>query len=445
MELALPQNLYIETYGCQMNINDSEVVASILQNERNYEICKEIEKADLILLNTCSVRENAENKVFQRLSAIKKLKKSKSNLLIGVIGCMAERLKDQLLKEDIAVDVVAGPDSYRSMPSLIDIAKNSKDAINVLLSETETYDDILPLRTTHNGLSAFVSIMRGCNNFCTYCIVPYTRGRERSRDHISILNEIEKLSQNGYKEVTLLGQNVNSYSIEHEGEKIGFPGLLEMAAQTAPNMRIRYTTSHPKDLNRELLEVMARNKNICDYIHLPVQAGSTNVLKKMKRGYTREWYIERIDLIKEILPEASISTDILSGFCGETDQDHKETLSIMEYARYDTAFMFKYSVRPGTLAHKKFEDDVPDDIKTKRLNEIISLQRKISEENNLSDIGKTFEVLVEGASKKSIDDLCGRNSQNKMVVFPKGNAKAGDFINVQITEASSATLKGVIV
>lgn len=445
MEFILPKNLYIETYGCQMNVNDSEVVAAILEKESNYLLQKDIDNADLILLNTCSVRENAENKVFQRLHVIKKLKEQNNKLLIGVIGCMAERLKDQLLEKDIAVDIVAGPDAYRSMPKLVDIAKNSKDAIDVLLSETETYDDILPVRTDNNGLSAFVSIMRGCNKFCTYCIVPYTRGRERSRDHISIIKEVEDLVKNGYKEVTLLGQNVNSYKYENEGETITFPRLLELVAQVSPTMRVRYTTSHPRDFNRELLEVMAKYDNICDFIHLPVQSGSSNVLKKMGRGYTREWYMEKIDLIKEILPNAGLSTDILSGFCSESDQDHEDTLSIMEYTKFDSAFMFSYSVRPGTLAHKRYEDDVTPEVKKKRLTEIINLQTKISKEKNMDDIGKVFEVLVEGTSKRSEDDMCGRNSQNKMVVFPRENTKPGDYINVRITDVSSATLKGEVV
>ena len=427
--------LYIETYGCQMNTNDSEVVASVLC-KNGFEMTETIENSDLILLNTCAVRDHAENKIFQRLNVIKKIKKSNPELLVGVIGCMAERLKEQLFDRNVKVDIVCGPDSYRNIPELVAIAGKNNQAINVYLSETETYSDIDPMHLGHNRLSAFISIMRGCNNFCTYCIVPFTRGRERSRDVQSIIEEARNLERNGFKEISLLGQNVNSYNYED----YTFPKLIEAVANAVPSMRVRFTTSHTKDLSDDLLVVIAANQNICKNIHLPVQSGSTKVLELMNRKYTREWYLDRIAAIKRIVPEASLSTDILCGFCNETEEDHQDTLSLMKIVAFDSAFMFKYSVRPGTLAEKRFEDNVPEDIKTRRLEEIIAVQRELSHNRNQLDIGKTVEVLVEGISKKSNDKLYGRNSQNKTIVFPKGNAKVGDFVNIKITGFTSATL-----
>ena len=429
--------LYIETYGCQMNVNDSEVVASVLC-KNGYEMTETIEDAGLIILNTCAVRDHAENKVFQRLNVIKKLKKTNTDLLVGVIGCMAERLKEQLFERNVKVDIVCGPDSYRNIPELVNIAGKNNNAINVHLSETETYSDINPMHLGHNRLSAFISIMRGCDNFCTYCIVPFTRGRERSRDAQSIIDEAKNLEQHGFKEVTLLGQNVNSYSYE----SFTFPKLMEAVAQAVPSMRVRFTTSHPKDLSDDLLYVIAANQNICKYIHLPVQSGSSKVLELMNRKYTREWYLDRIAAIKRIVPEVALSSDILSGFCNETEEDHQDTLSLMKLVGFDSSFMFKYSVRPGTLAEKRFEDNVPEDVKTRRLEEIIAVQRELSHSSNKADIGKSFEVLVEGLSKKSNEELIGRNSQNKMIVFPKGNAKIGDYVTVTITGFTSATLLG---
>lgn len=434
--MAQPK-LYIETYGCQMNVNDSEVVASIL-GKNGFEMTETIEDASLIILNTCAVRDHAENKIFQRLNVIKKLKKTNNELLVGVIGCMAERLKEQLFERDVKVDVVCGPDSYRNIPELVNIARKNNQAINVHLSDSETYSDINPMRLGHNRLSAFISIMRGCDNFCTYCIVPYTRGRERSRDAQSIIDEAKNLEANGYKEVTLLGQNVNSYNFE----SFTFPKLMEAVALAVPSMRVRFTTSHPKDLSDDLLQVMAQYNNICNFIHLPVQSGSTQVLEFMNRKYTREWYLNRIASIKKYLPDVAISTDILSGFCNETEENHQDTLSLMKLVAFDSAFMFKYSVRPGTLAAKRYEDNVPEDIKLRRLNEIITLQNELSRKSNENDIGKTFEVLVEGDSKKSGEEFFGRTPQNKVVVFPKRNAKVGDFVNVTIKGFTSATLIG---
>ena len=423
-----------------MNINDSEVVASIL-SQNGYIITEDISSASLILLNTCAVRDHAENKIFQRLNVIKKLKQKNSSLLVGVIGCMAERLKDQLFEKNVKVDLVCGPDSYRKIPELVGIASKTLHAINIHLSDSETYSDIDPMRLGNNRLSAFVSIMRGCNNFCTYCIVPYTRGRERSRDHESIINEIDVLSKNGYKEVTLLGQNVNSYN--HEG--LSFPELMDKIASTFPKLRIRFTTSHPKDLSDALILIMAKHPNICDNIHLPVQSGSSKMLEVMGRKYSREWYLDRISIIRKHLPNATITSDILSGFCTETEDDHQQTLSLMKEVAFDSSFMFKYSVRPGTIASKKLPDDVPEDVKTRRLNEIIELQNKLSSESNKKDVGKRFEVLVEGASKKSKESLFGRTPQNKSVVFEKKESKIGDVVTVVITGATSATLIGEIV
>ena len=432
--------LYIETYGCQMNVNDSEVVASILAKD-GYHMTEVIDEASLVILNTCAVRDHAENKIFQRLNVIKKLKKINPDLLVGVIGCMAERLKDQLFERNVKVDLVCGPDSYRNIPELVRIAAKNNHSINVHLSDTETYSDVDPLRLGHNRLSSFISIMRGCDNFCTYCIVPYTRGRERSRDAASIIQEAINLDKNGYKEVTLLGQNVNSYS----NEDVTFPMLVEKVALAVPGMRVRFTTSHPKDLSDDLLKVMAMYDNICNCIHLPVQSGSNRVLEKMNRKYTREWYLERIDSIRKHVPDAAITTDILCGFCEETEEDQQDTLDLMKQAAFDAAFMFKYSVRPGTLAEKRFTDDVLEDVKTRRLNEIIALQNQLSKDSNKRDVGKMFEVLCEGVSKKKDDELFGRTQQNKVVVFPKGNHKPGDIVKVKITGSTSATLFGELV
>ncbi|MCQ2605483.1 MAG: tRNA (N6-isopentenyl adenosine(37)-C2)-methylthiotransferase MiaB [Bacteroidales bacterium] len=437
------KKLHIETYGCQMNVADSEVVASILKKE-GLEYTKDINEADVILLNTCSIREHAENKIFQRLNELKKLRAGKEDLIVGLIGCMAERLKDKLFEKKGLVDIAAGPDSYRSLPSLLEQAYEKKNALDVELSLTETYSEIFPYRYDDNGISAFVSIMRGCNNFCSYCIVPYTRGRERSRDAQSIIDEVKQLAAKGYKEVTLLGQNVNSYSYENEGQSVTFPQLLEQVALAVPNMRIRFTTSHPKDLSDDLLYVMAKYDNLAKWIHLPVQSGSTTVLQRMNRRYTREWYLDRVAAIRRILPEASITTDIMCGFSDETEAEQEETLSLMKEVGYDTAFMFKYSEREGTVASKRMPDNVPDDVKTKRLNDIIAVQNELSRMKNAEDEGKVFEVLVEGVSKKDEGEWKGRSSQNKTVVFPANNVKPGDFVKVKILSSSSATLRGEI-
>ena len=438
------RKLFIETYGCQMNVADSEVVAAILQ-EKQYQLVEKAEDADTIFLNTCSVRDNAEQRIWGRLAHYKGLKKKNKNLVVGVLGCMAERVGNEFLEKK-AADLVAGPDSYRDLPYLIDKVSEGKDAISVELSTIETYDKITPVRIGDEAISGYVSITRGCNNFCTYCIVPYTRGRERSRDPQDILNEVRDLSAKNYKEVTLLGQNVNSYQWLPEGERkpVKFWDLLEMVAQVDPNMRIRFTTSHPKDMSDKVLRKMAGYDNICKHIHLPVQSGSTNVLKAMNRKYDREWYLDRIRAIREILPDCGITTDLFTGFCGETEEDHHQTLSLMEEVRFDTAFMFKYSERPGTYAYNKLDDDVPEETKVRRLNEVIALQNKISLENNRADIGKTFEVLVEGFSKKSDEMLFGRTSQNKVAVFPKYDFKKGDMVKVTITRCTQTTLIGDI-
>lgn len=438
------RKLFIETYGCQMNVADSEVVAAILQ-EKQYQLVDKAEEADTIFLNTCSVRDNAEQRIWGRLAHYKGLKKKKKNLVVGVLGCMAERVGNDFLEKK-AADLVAGPDAYRDLPYLIDKVSEGENAINVELSTIETYDKITPVRIGDKAISGYVSITRGCNNFCTYCIVPYTRGRERSRDPQDILNEVRDLSAKNYKEVTLLGQNVNSYQWLPEGERkpVKFWDLLEMVAQVDANMRIRFTTSHPKDMSDKVLRKMAEYDNICKHIHLPVQSGSTNVLKTMNRKYDREWYLDRIRAIREILPDCSISTDLFTGFCGETDEDHQQTLLLMKEVRFDTAFMFKYSERPGTYAHKKLDDDVPEEIKVQRLNDVIALQNKISLENNRADIGKTFEVLVEGYSKKSDEMLFGRTSQNKVAVFPRYQFKKGDLVKVTITKCTQTTLIGDI-
>ena len=437
------QNLYIETYGCQMNVADSEVVASVLK-EKGYDVTEDINEADIILVNTCSIRENAEQRVWGRLNVFKQIKKKKPELTVGVIGCMAERLKEQLIEKEKTVDIVVGPDAYRDLPNLLETAESGQKAVNVILSKEETYADISPVRLDKNRISAFVSIMRGCNNMCSYCIVPYVRGGERSRNPESIIKEVEDLYKKGYKEVTLIGQNVDSYLWENENkEQVKFAQLLELTAKVNPELRIRFSTSHPKDMSDEVLYTMAMYNNICNHIHLPAQSGSTRVLEQMKRGYTREWYLDRIEAIRRILPDCAISTDIMCGFPGETEEDHQETLSLMEESKYDFAYMFKYSERPKTYAARHLKDDISEGTKTRRLTEIIDLQSKLSEKSKKADLGKVFEVLVEGVSKKSSDHLFGRNSQNKVVVFPKHNFKAGDYVFVEITECTSATLIGI--
>ena len=435
------KKLYIETYGCQMNVSDSEIVGSIMKG-MGYEQNNKAEEADVIFINTCSIRDNAEKRVKKRLREIQKLKKKNPNLTVGILGCMAERLKEKLIEEQEFVDLIVGPDAYRELPTLIKTVESGRKAINVILSEEETYAEIEPVRYGDNGISAFISIMRGCQNRCTYCVVPFTRGKERSRDPQTIVEEARDLFNKGYKEVTLLGQNVNSYNWEQEENKTGFPELLKMVAEVSPLLRVRFATSHPKDISDSLIETIAQNHNICNYIHLPVQSGSTTLLKKMNRKYTREWYMERISAIKKLIPDCGLSTDIIAGFCTETEADHEDTLSIMKWVEYDYAFMFKYSERPDTIAAKKFEDDVPEEIKSKRLQEIIALQGKLSLANNKKDIGKTFEVLVEKVSKKSDKELAGRNSQNKMIVFPRKDYKAGDYVMVKVHDCTAATLIG---
>lgn len=434
----------IETYGCQMNVADSEVVAAMMEMA-GYEPTEHDEEAAAILLNTCSIRDNAEQKIYSRIAYWNALRRKLGrNIIIGVIGCMAERLKNKLI-DDYGVDIVAGPDSYLDLPNLVAAAETGSKAINIELSTTETYRDVLPRRLAHSSISGFISIMRGCNNFCSYCIVPYTRGRERSREPQSILHELEDLRSRGFKEVTLLGQNVNSYRYEaSNGLVTDFPSLLELVAETAPEMRIRFTTSHPKDMSDDTLLAMSRHKNIARHIHLPVQSGSNEVLKLMNRKYTREWYLERVAAIRRILPDAGLSSDLFTGFHNETEEDFQQTLSLMREAAFDSSFMFKYSERPGTFASKHLPDNIPEDIKIGRLNRMIDLQNKLSEESNRRDIGKTMEVLVEGRSKRNAEEYYGRTSQNKVVVFPKGDTKPGEFVKVKITEASSATLKGVL-
>ena len=432
----------IETYGCQMNVADSEVVASVL-GMAGYELTENDNEASAVIFNTCSIRENAEQKIYQRISHWKAYRhKSGRKVIIAVIGCMAERLKKTLI-DDYGVDVVAGPDSYLQLPELFAAAEAGQKAIDIDLSLTETYRDVLPRRIGSAGVSGFISIMRGCNNFCSYCIVPYTRGRERSREPESILRELADLRGRGFKEVTLLGQNVNSYSFEGEdGRKVDFPALLSMVAEAAPDMRVRFTTSHPKDMSDRTLEVMAAHPNIARHIHLPVQSGSNSVLKAMNRKYTREWYLDRIAAIRRILPEAGISTDMFTGFHDESEEDFLQTLSLMREAGFDSAFMFKYSERPGTFASQHLPDNIPEDVKVERLNRMIALQNELSLESNRRDIGNEFEVLVEGVSKRSPEELFGRTSQNKVVVFPRASYKPGDFIRVRVTDASSATLRG---
>jgi tRNA-2-methylthio-N6-dimethylallyladenosine synthase len=437
------KSAYIETYGCQMNVADSEVVVAILI-ESGYTMTTKMENADLILVNTCSIRENAEQRIWGRLDVFNNIRRKKPGTIVGVIGCMAERLKEHLLEKAQMVDLVIGPDAYRELPSLITEAESGHKAVNVLLSREETYADISPVRMDKNGVTSFVSIMRGCNNMCAYCVVPYTRGAERSRDHESILREVDELFNAGYREVTLLGQNVDSYKSESNGTTITFPLLLGMVADNNPHMRVRFSTSHPKDMSDDVLHMMARYNNICKHIHLPAQSGSNRVLKLMNRDYTREWYMDRISAIRTILPGCALSTDMIAGFCTETEEDHEESLSLMNLAGFDFAYMFKYSERPGTRAARKYKDDVPEETKSRRLNEIMHLQNKLSVSSKQQDVGKTFEVLVEGISKKSPHQFFGRTSQNKVVVFPKELHKKGDFVNVFIERATSATLIGSI-
>lgn len=447
------KKLFLESYGCQMNFSDSEIVASILQ-DAGFETVQDPFVADVILLNTCAIRENAELKVRQRLNDFKKKKKEKPELIIGMLGCMAERLKSTLLEEEKLVDLVAGPDSYRDLPKLIETVESGQKAVNVLLSREETYGDISPVRLSTNGVTAFVSITRGCDNMCSFCVVPFTRGRERSRDPESIVAEVTELYQNGYREVTLLGQNVDSYiwaggglkkeilTPEQRASATDFAQLLELVAKISPELRIRFSTSNPRDMTDDVLHAMARHENICKYIHLPVQSGSTSVLERMNRGYSREMYMERIEAIRRILPGCAISTDIISGFCGETEEDHQQTLSLMEWAGYHFSYMFKYSERPKTLAERQYEDDVPEEIKTRRLTEIVNLQQQISKKRMEEMSEKTHHVLIEGLSKRSDEMLMGRNTENAVVVFPKGSHNTGEYVKVKIHSHTAATLIG---
>ncbi|MCB9080427.1 MAG: tRNA (N6-isopentenyl adenosine(37)-C2)-methylthiotransferase MiaB [Lewinellaceae bacterium] len=438
---------YIESYGCQMNFSDSEIVASILA-ESGFRPTRDVEVADLILINTCSIREKAEETVRKRLRVFDQLKRNKPGTMVGVLGCMAERLKAKFLEEEKLVDLVVGPDAYRDLPALVATADDGGKGINVYLSREETYADINPLRLDSNGVAAFISIMRGCDNMCSFCVVPFTRGRERSRDAFSIIAEATELYQRGYREVTLLGQNVDSYKWQNpETEQVvNFAALLEMTAQVHPDLRVRFSTSHPKDITDEVLHTMAAHENICKYIHLPVQSGNSRILELMNRTYDREWYMARIEAIRRIVPECAISSDIIAGFCSETEAEHQDTLSMIEYADYSMSYMFFYSERPGTLAARKYPDDIPLEVKKRRLQEIIRLQAQVSFRHNQRDIGRTFKVLIEGDSRRSSDDFCGRNTQNKMTVFPKvGQYKPGDYVNVKVLEATSATLIGEIV
>ena len=444
------KKLYIESYGCQMNFSDSEVVASIM-SENGFSTTRDLEQADVVLINTCSIRENAETRVRKRLTEFKKKKADNPDMVVGILGCMAERLKKSLLEQEKLVDLVAGPDAYRDLPNLIDEVGTGQKAVNVLLSRDETYADISPVRLDKGGISSFVTIMRGCDNMCSFCVVPFTRGRERSRDPQTIVQECQDLFAKGYKEVTLLGQNVDSYrwNITNKGEiknkalpTVNFAQLLIMVAKVSPDLRVRFSTSHPKDMTDEVLTAMAAYENICNYIHLPVQAGNSEVLKRMNRGYTREWYLERIEAIHRIIPDCAVSTDIISGFCAETDEEHEETLSLMDIVTFDFAYMFKYSERPKTLAERKFEDDVPEAVKSKRLTQIIEKQQAHSLASNKRRIGRTEKVLVEGVSKRSEEHMSGRTGRNSMVVFPKGNFEKGDYINVRIVDCTSATLLG---
>lgn len=447
------KKLFLESYGCAMNFSDSEIVASILE-EHGYDTTGNIEDADLIFVNTCSIRDKAEQTVRHRLNFFKSLKKKKKHLQVGILGCMAERLKEQLLEEEKLVDLVVGPDAYRDIPSLIEEIDDGNKAVNVLLSREETYADINPVKLNSNGISSFISIMRGCDNMCTFCVVPFTRGRERSRDPYSVVKEAQTLFDAGYKEVTLLGQNVDSYRwnitkkgevIEADKEVVTFARLLELVALVHPDLRVRFSTSHPKDMTDDVLHMMAKYENICNYIHLPVQSGNNNVLKRMHRGYTVEWYKDRIAAINKIVPDCGITTDIISGFCGETEEQHQETLALMQEVKFFFAYMYKYSERPKTLAERKYEDDVSEETKSRRLQEIVDIQRLHSLYRNQSQIGKTMRVLVEAVSKKSSKELSGRISQNTTVVFPKGNAQLGTYVNVKITDCTGATLIGELV
>lgn len=442
------KKFYIESYGCQMNFNDSEIVASILQKE-GYSATSTYENADVVLINTCAIREKAEQTVRNRLNAFNSVKKNNPSMLVGVLGCMAERLKAKLLEEERLVDLVVGPDAYRTLPVLISGAESGQKSVNVLLSREETYADINPVRLNSNGVTAFVSIMRGCNNMCTFCVVPFTRGRERSREPQSILRECQDLYKRGFREVTLLGQNVDSFYWTDDSTNgiVNFAALLEMVANIHPDLRVRFSTSHPKDITDDVLYTMAEHHNICKYIHLPVQSGSTEILQRMNRTYTREWYLNKIKRIREIMPECGISTDVITGFCTETEADHALTLSLMDQVKYDLAYMFMYSERPGTLAARRYKDDVPEEVKKRRLSEIVALQQHHQAERMKPDIGKTCTVLIEGDSKRSADDWCGRNDQNKMVVFPKGNdqIKKGDYVNVRINRCTAATLIGEVI
>ena len=444
------KKLYVESYGCQMNFSDSEVVASIMKNN-GYATTRNIDEADVVLINTCSIRENAEQRVRNRLTEFKHRKDQKPDLVVGILGCMAERLKKSLLEEEKLVDLVAGPDAYRDLPNLVDEVGTGQKAVNVLLSRDETYADISPVRLDHGGISAFVTIMRGCDNMCSFCVVPFTRGRERSRDPQTIVVECKDLLSKGYREVTLLGQNVDSYRwnltskgvVKDENQPTtNFAQLMEMVALVSPELRIRFSTSHPKDMTDDVLEIMAKYENICPYIHLPVQSGHSTVLERMNRGYSREWYLERIDAIRRFMPDCAISTDIITGFCGETDDEHDATVSLMQQVKFDFAYMFKYSERPKTLAERRFADDVPEEVKAKRLTEIIELQLKNSKLSNEKQVGETVKVLVEGTSKRSEDQLCGRNGQNAMVIFPRENYEKGQYVLVKITSWTSATLLG---
>lgn len=467
-EKSTGKKLYLESYGCAMNFSDSEIVASIM-TEMGYETTRHMEEADVIFLNTCAIRDNAEQRVWQRLREIRKNKKKNEELLVGVLGCMAERLKTELMEKEKLVDLVVGPDAYRDLPNLINTAATGRKAVNVLLSREETYAEISPVRLGTNGISAFISIMRGCDNMCSFCVVPFTRGRERSRDPQSIIAEAKQLFDAGYREVTLLGQNVDSYLYWGGGPKKDLPeemvhaalkhqlppdeqkqfttfaDLMEMVAQVNPRLRVRFSTSNPRDMTDAVLHVIAKYDNLCKYIHLPVQSGNSRVLEKMNRGYTREEYIDRIEAIRRIIPGAGLSTDIITGFCSETEEEHEDTLSLMEYAGYDYAYMFKYSERPGTLAARKYEDDIPEEVKSRRLTEIIELQSRLSHESNKKDIGKTFTILADSISKRSSDHLSGRTSENKVVIFPKEIFKPGDYVEVLITNCTPATLLGEVV
>ena len=438
------KKLLIETYGCQMNVADSEVVASVM-GMAGYELCQDMDQADAVFLNTCSVRDNAEQKILSRLEFLHSLQKKGRRIIIGVLGCMAERVKEKLIEEYHA-DLVVGPDAYMSLPDMVAQVECGQKAINVELSLTETYSDIVPQRICGVHIGGFVSIMRGCNNFCHYCIVPYTRGRERSRDVESILRECRDLRDRGFKEVTLLGQNVNSYrAVDDEGRETGFPQLLQTVARAVPEMRVRFTTSHPKDMSDETLRVIAAEPNICHHIHLPVQSGSNRILKLMNRKYTREWYLERVAAIRRIIPDCAITTDIFAGYSSETEEDHQQSLSLMRECRYDSAFMFKYSERPGTYASKHLPDDIAEEVKVRRLNELIALQNEMSAESNRRCIGKTVEVLIEGVSKRSREELFGRTGQNKVVIIPRGDRRIGQTVRAHILESSSATLRGEVV